>query len=140
MIALRSVFCAGCFLLGWLGIASLGGPLLPPPHLPVLSEKRAHFLAHAGECDAVFIGSSRVYRGFVPKAFDAAVREPWLRPELLKATRKGFAFNTRCGSMPGASIPNRLHGGGSSGTRPAGGGRRTALAGRAAAGNDARPA
>ncbi len=75
MIALRSVFCAGCFLLGWLGIASLGGPLLPPPHLPVLSEKRAHFVAHADEYDAVFIGSSRVYRGFVPKVFDAVLRE-----------------------------------------------------------------
>jgi hypothetical protein len=72
--ALRTVICAGSFVLGWLGFASLGGSILPPPHLPVLSEKRAHFLAHAGDYDAVFIGSSRVYRGIVPQVFDSALR------------------------------------------------------------------
>lgn len=75
MNVLRSVICAGCFLLGWLGIASLGGPLLPLPQLPVLSEKRAHFLAQPDGYDAVFIGSSRFYRGVAPLVFDAAMRE-----------------------------------------------------------------
>ena len=74
MSAFHPVICAGSFVLGWLGIAGLGGSLLPPPHLPVLSEKRAHFVAQAGEYDAVFIGSSRVYRGFVPEVFDAEVQ------------------------------------------------------------------
>ena len=61
-------------MLGWLLVCALAAPLFPPPHLPVLSEKRAHFLAHASELDAVFIGSSRVYRGFVPQVFDAEMR------------------------------------------------------------------
>ena len=74
MSALRTVICAAAFALGWLALATLGGALLPPPQLPVLSEKRAHFLAHADEYDAVFIGSSRVYRGIVPQVFDAELR------------------------------------------------------------------
>lgn len=61
-------------MLGWLGVAGPAGSVLPPPHLPVLSEKRAHFLAHADEFDAVFIGSSRVYRGIVPAVFDAEMK------------------------------------------------------------------
>lgn len=74
MSALRTAFCAGFFVLGWLGFAGLAGSLLPPPQLPVLSEKRAHFLARAAEYDAVFIGSSRVYRGIVPEVFDAEMK------------------------------------------------------------------
>lgn len=74
MSALRTVLCAGSFVLGWLGLAALAGSLLPPPRLPVLSEKRAHFLAHADDYDAVFIGSSRVYRGIVPQIFDAGMQ------------------------------------------------------------------
>ncbi len=75
MTVVPSVVCAGCFLVGWLGIASLVGPLLPPPRLPVLSEKHAYFHAHADQYEAVFIGSSRVFRGFAPLIFDAALQE-----------------------------------------------------------------
>jgi hypothetical protein len=60
--------------LGSLAMWLSAAPLFPPPQLPVLSEKRAHFLANAGGYDTVFIGSSRIYRGFVPAVFDEEMR------------------------------------------------------------------
>jgi hypothetical protein len=71
---LRAIVNLAAFIVGLAGVWLAAAPLFPPPHLPVLSEKRAHFLTHAGEFDAVFIGSSRVYRGFVPAVFDETLR------------------------------------------------------------------
>ena len=70
----KTLRAIAAFPLGWLAVCLLAPPLLPLPHLPVLSEKRAHFLAHAARYDVAFIGSSRVYRGFVPAVFDGEMR------------------------------------------------------------------
>ena len=46
----------------------------PWPRMNELSEKLAYFSRHKDEFDVLFIGSSRVYRGVVPRAFDATLR------------------------------------------------------------------
>lgn len=74
MSLLRIPLCTGAFALGLLGAAALGSALMAPPHLSVLSEKRAHLLADAEHYDTIFIGSSRVYRGIVPAVFDDEMR------------------------------------------------------------------
>jgi hypothetical protein len=71
VVTLRTLLCLSAFALGAFGVAVGGAAFLPPPHLPVLSEKRAYFFGERGRYDAVFIGSSRVYRGIVPEVFDA---------------------------------------------------------------------
>lgn len=71
--AARSWRNVGIFLVT---LAALHVPLeawLPLPDLGKVSEKFAYFARHKDEFDAVFIGSSRVYRQIVPQLFDAQV-------------------------------------------------------------------
>src|SRR4051812_35293746 len=46
--------------------------LRPFPDIPKLTPKLRYFTAHKDEFDTIFIGSSHVFRGIVPKAFDSA--------------------------------------------------------------------
>lgn len=46
----------------------------PFPDVPVVREKIEYFSKRRGEFDAVFIGSSRIHTGIVPRIFDRMVR------------------------------------------------------------------
>ena len=46
--------------------------LLPPP-VPEVTPKLKYLEAHLGDFDTLFIGSSRIYHGISPKAFDEAM-------------------------------------------------------------------
>src|ERR1051326_6133873 len=47
--------------------------LLPLPEVGGVSSKLRFLAAHRGEYDTIFLGSSRVYHGVSPAAFDAAM-------------------------------------------------------------------
>src|ERR1051326_176735 len=47
--------------------------LLPLPEVAGVSSKLRFLAAHRGEYDTIFLGSSRVYHGVSPAAFDAAM-------------------------------------------------------------------
>ena len=64
---------AGIFLAALTGVHLLLDACLPLPDLGKVSEKLAYFERHANEFDAVFIGSSRVYRQIAPALFDERV-------------------------------------------------------------------
>jgi hypothetical protein len=50
--------------------------ILPRPELPnIVREKTAWFAAHGNECDAVFVGSSRVQCHVMPELFDRLMAE-----------------------------------------------------------------
>jgi hypothetical protein len=53
-----------------LGTGTFFSEIHPFTTVPVLREKFAWFAAHADEYDTLFIGTSRVYRGIKPSAFD----------------------------------------------------------------------
>ena len=63
-----------CHVLCFVGALSLGGAALQQlglgPRIPQISEKLEQFRAE-GPFDAVFLGSSKVFRGVVPAIFDA---------------------------------------------------------------------
>ena len=63
------------FVLGIAACWALIPRSLSREYVPVFDEKRAYLLAHAGEFDTIFLGSSRVYRHFIPEQFDDAMRE-----------------------------------------------------------------
>src|SRR4051812_12025023 len=47
----------------------------PFPDIPKLAAKLRYFRTHKDEFDTIFIGSSHVYRGIVPKTFDRVTEE-----------------------------------------------------------------
>ena len=59
---------------------SLADAWLPLPDVGEVSEKLAYFARHKNEFDAVFVGSSRVYRQISPGVFDAQVTAATGRP------------------------------------------------------------
>ncbi len=61
------------FLLALAGVHWLLDAFLPLPDLGKVSEKLAYFERHKDEFDAVFVGSSRVYRQIAPALFDEQV-------------------------------------------------------------------
>ena len=61
------------FLAALTGVHLLLDAWLPLPDLGKVSEKLAYFEQHKDEFDAVFVGSSRVYRQIAPALFDAQV-------------------------------------------------------------------
>jgi hypothetical protein len=63
------------FFAGFCGSSWIAGRWLPFPDVPEVSEKRAHFLAHAGEYDALFLGSSRIELQVMPAVFDQRLAE-----------------------------------------------------------------
>jgi hypothetical protein len=68
----RRLFLCACAAAGFAGMAALLHRALPPPHVPEVTPKLDFLAAHRGDFDTVFIGSSRIYHGISPKAFDAA--------------------------------------------------------------------
>ncbi len=63
----------GIFLAALAGSTCLLEAWLPLPDLGKVSEKAAYFARHKDEFDAVFVGSSRVYRQIAPQLFDEQV-------------------------------------------------------------------
>lgn len=63
----RTVQAAGSFAV----TAMLVGHIAPYPEMGPVDDKLRFFEAHRDEYDVLFFGSSRVYRGIVPAAFDA---------------------------------------------------------------------
>jgi hypothetical protein len=58
------------FLIAFIGACHLFGALLPQSPHSTVSLKLDHFAAHKDEYDTIFVGSSHVYRGIDPEAFD----------------------------------------------------------------------
>lgn len=63
------------FLVGLFGTAGLIRWLDPLPFWSGTRSKAWHYRQHAGEYDTVFLGSSRVHGGVVPREFDARMAE-----------------------------------------------------------------
>lgn len=59
------------YLATLVGTLALLGRAAPPGGGELLGSKLQHYLASAAEYDTVFLGSSHVYRAFVPAVFDA---------------------------------------------------------------------
>jgi hypothetical protein len=67
--------CALFFLITAAATARLLDRLLPPWHVPMVSEKLAYYAAHAGEFDTLFLGSSRTIHHLDPLVFDRLTNE-----------------------------------------------------------------
>jgi hypothetical protein len=84
------------FALAFGGTVFLTAPVLPPPaHLTAV--KQRHLEAHADDYTAVFFGSSRTYRQFVPATFEK---------EISKRGHVEHAFNF---GVQGMEVPEALH-------------------------------
>jgi len=68
----RRLFLCACAAAGFAGMAALLHRALPW-RVPEVTQKVNFLRAHAGDFDTVFIGSSRIYHGVSPRAFDAAM-------------------------------------------------------------------
>lgn len=64
--ALGVALFAASFALG----VALIGRWVPPPSEPLIEAKLAQLEAHLDEYDTLFFGSSRVFRGIIPRVFD----------------------------------------------------------------------
>ncbi|MHC4384587.1 MAG: hypothetical protein ACYS0J_17355, partial [Planctomycetota bacterium] len=58
------------FLIAFVGTCHLLGAMLPQSPHSTVSLKLDHFAEHKDEYDTIFLGSSHVYRGIDPEAFD----------------------------------------------------------------------
>ena len=68
---LRYGLPVAAWVLGFALTTWLAGRCLPAPEVPsTIREKLAHFAAHGGAYDAVFIGSSRIQNHIMPGLFD----------------------------------------------------------------------
>lgn len=66
-VILLPCVAGGCFAL----TAALLGAIAPYPEMGDVDDKLRFFEAHRDDYDVLFFGSSRVFRGIVPEAFDA---------------------------------------------------------------------
>jgi hypothetical protein len=69
-IVKQTISCLLLFILSLATVATLLSRLDPFRELEQLHEKWDYWLEHQDEYDTVFIGSSRTYRGVMPKLFD----------------------------------------------------------------------
>ncbi len=81
------------------GFATMAALLhrVAPLRVPEVTPKLDYLKAHLGEYDTVFIGSSRIYHGVSPRAFDAV---------MAAAGRPARAFNL---AIDGMMPPESLH-------------------------------
>lgn len=68
----RRLFLCACAGAGFVGMAAAIHRALPMP-VPEVTPKLDYLKSHLGDFDTIFIGSSRIYHGVSPKAFDAAM-------------------------------------------------------------------
>ncbi len=69
MKTLRNILC---LLVGFIAVAAILQLVLPPRHVPTVTEKLARYAAASDEFDVLAIGSSRTYRQIIPSVFNEA--------------------------------------------------------------------
>lgn len=69
MKTLRNILC---LLTGFIAVVQILTAVLPPRHVPTVTEKLAKYAATGDEFDVLAIGSSRTYRQIIPSVFDEA--------------------------------------------------------------------
>ena len=82
LAALYTLLCG----VGFFGVSAAIRPLMPTPNEYGFDEKFEYFAEHKDEFDVLAIGSSRVWRGFIPEDFDAEME---LRGESLRSYNLG---------------------------------------------------
>jgi hypothetical protein len=68
--ALRPLLLLAIFLVSLAIAAAVIGRIAPYSGVPMVKEKWEHWRRHKDEFDTVFIGTSRTYRGIMPRLFD----------------------------------------------------------------------
>lgn len=70
----RATLNVAIFLAALVAVCTSLGAVLPFPEVKGIHQKWTHFQEHKGRYDAVFLGSSRVYRQIIPPQFDERVK------------------------------------------------------------------
>lgn len=81
----RALLCAACFASTLIAACFLLGAALPPARVPDVFEKWDHFARHKEEFDALFLGSSRVFRQIDPAEFDRELHAHGLQSRAFNA-------------------------------------------------------